>query len=545
MRRWLVILAALLSGAVSAYAYEPRIRDIDISASLHEDGSALVTEKWNVTVASGTEWYLVRGNLGAADIKDLNVFDENGQFTNVGRWDIDASLLQKTGKCGLNPISGGYEICWGVGSYGDHRYTVMYRLTDAVDLLNDADCFHFQMVSPGLSSTPEHVKVSISVRGTQLDTSLVKFWGFGYNGTTCIENGAVCFESDGSRYTANSSVIALLRFDKGLFDSGNRRDTDFAAVKKEAFKGADFGKIEDDFSLFEFLFYVLILFLSLMLPFIALIKKKRDKRKILGCKPSEVTWSREVPYEGSLCATQYTLGKLGENCTSNNIAAAMMLRMIYKGILTVQKNAKGKTEFAINTASDRSYMGEQEQTFYDMLATAAGEDSVLQDKEFSKWARKNSKALYQWSLRMTNEAVSEMSRQDCALRTAGGQVKAREALGFKKFLTDFTRMQEKQSLEAVLWQEYLVFAAMFGIAEKVAKEMKDINPDLYTQATTSYVTCPDIYILTNDFGRAIANGINAGNPSAIARSSWAGTGGSSSFGGGGGFHGGGFGGGSR
>ena len=40
MRRRLVILAALLFGAVSAHAYEPRIRDIDVSARLCEDGSA-------------------------------------------------------------------------------------------------------------------------------------------------------------------------------------------------------------------------------------------------------------------------------------------------------------------------------------------------------------------------------------------------------------------------------------------------------------------------------------------------------------------------
>lgn len=561
MRRKLFTLAALLLSAVSAFAYEPRIRDIDVKACLHEDGSALVTEKWDVTVASGTEWYLVRSGLGAADITDLNVFDENGQFTNIGKWNIDASIQQKTGKCGLNPISSGYEICWGVGSYGPHQYTVIYRITDAVDILNDADCFHFQMVSPGLTARPEHVKVSISVRNTQLDTAAVKFWGFGYTGATYIEDGEVCFESGGDEYTRNSSIITLLRFEKGLFNGGNVCNKDFDQVKEEAFRGADFGSDDNDedflANLIEALFVMGFIFMIFIAPILTAFNggvSKRTKKKILGCKEKDVPWFRDIPYEGSLFATNYTLEKLGQANNSGNLASAIMLRMIYKGVLDVQKNKKGNPEFAINPNADLNYMTEAEKSFLEMLKTASGEDSVLQEKEFSKWAGKNARQLYNWSTGLKNEGVHELDRQGCTLYSTQGQQKAREALGFKKFLKDFTRMQEKQSVEAVLWQEYLVFASMFGIADKVAKEMKEINPDLYTSMIpgTTTTTFTDIYTMTNMFGRSISNGIKVGNPAAkystsygSSTSSWHGTGGHSSFGGGGGFHGGGFGGGSR
>ena len=43
---------------------------------------------------------------------------------------------------------------------------------------------------------------------------------------------------------------------------------------------------------------------------------------------------------------------------------------------------------------------------------------------------------------------------------------------FKKFLEDFGRFDEKELPEVVLWERYLVYASIFGIADKVGKTMK-------------------------------------------------------------------------
>ncbi|MEG1705422.1 MAG: DUF2207 domain-containing protein [Clostridia bacterium] len=45
--------------------------------------------------------------------------------------------------------------------------------------------------------------------------------------------------------------------------------------------------------------------------------------------------------------------------------------------------------------------------------------------------------------------------------------------GLKKYLNDYSLIKEKYPIELVLWERYLVFATMFGIAEKVAKEFKE------------------------------------------------------------------------
>ena len=53
-------------------------------------------------MADGTEWYLVRYNLGDIRIEDFSVSDETGLlYENTEKWDVDWSLKQKTGKCGI------------------------------------------------------------------------------------------------------------------------------------------------------------------------------------------------------------------------------------------------------------------------------------------------------------------------------------------------------------------------------------------------------------------------------------------------------------
>ena len=54
MKRLFISIVAALS-AISAFGYEPEIRDIDIKVSLDTLGTAHIVEVWDVVVASGKE----------------------------------------------------------------------------------------------------------------------------------------------------------------------------------------------------------------------------------------------------------------------------------------------------------------------------------------------------------------------------------------------------------------------------------------------------------------------------------------------------------
>ena len=550
MRRLSLFLLAFLS-TVASWA-GPAIRDIDVTLDLKADGSAAVTEVWDVTATSGTEWYLVKDDLGVIRIRDLSVRDENGTvYTNVGEWDVDRSLRQKTGECGIVTKRNGCELCWGIGSYGDHVFTVSYTMTGVVDGYSDYDAVHLQLVSPGLSSNPQHVKVTVR-SDTPFSTINTRLWGFGFPGTAEFQDGSLVLES--SRALKRSeSVILLLRLNKGLCTPATQSSEEFGIHLEKAMEGASFDDDEQKASFWDRILGALMMLVSVLgwiiFPLLAFIGSKfHNRKKVLGCKLSDVGWCRDIPFKGNVLEADYVLGQLGEDKQKNTIAGAMILRMIWDGVLLVSKDQKDRIEISFNESKiPDTYSDSQKDLFY-MMKDASGSDSILQYNEFSKWSAKHTTRVNNWVNKVKSEGKAQLGSEaylSGGKFTESGQAEARKVVGFRKFLEDFTIIGERASQEVTLWNDYLVFAALYGIADKVAKELKDINPQAFEQMMVyDYPTMTDVVRLTRNMGNSITNA-RVQNLSGNIGSSRGGFGGFTSIGGGGGFHGGGFGGGSR
>ena len=555
-------MAALVS-TFAVFAREQKVRDVDIVVTLFKNGEALIHERWDVNTGDEiTEWYLPRENLGDIRIRDFTVFSDGKELSDDGEWDVDRSRKQKAGRFGIVHKSRGVELCWGIGEYGDHVFEPLYIMTNTVKTLHDYDIFHMQLVTDELAAPPQHVRVTIKPSdglGVQFDTTCTRIWGFGFNGTAAFQDGTVVYEST-EPFQYKSSVITLLRFDKGIFDSPSVQDRDFEEVLTDAMVGADFGDSnyygEDEDEVSD-----IASFLSMLLLYLlgrrALRKgsgkvSKRDRKKILGTDPNLIGWCRELPFGGDLIASDYTLTRLGEDRKKNALASAEILRMIYKGYLDVQKDAEGKVE--ITFAKDKygkEAIDSVGSDLWSMMLEASGDDRILQDKEFSTWSRRNSRRLYSWT-----EKVQSMGSR--TLRDKGwmdvrshysttGQAEARNLLGFRKFLDDFTLSGERSTIEVHLWQEYLVFGALLGLADKVAKQLKDIDPVLFEKTVGyDYGTFNSVLYNMDSLSRAITNARTSYVASTFSGGgSSGGFGGHTSFGGGGGFSGGGHGGGGR
>ncbi|MBO4427856.1 MAG: DUF2207 domain-containing protein, partial [Bacteroidales bacterium] len=550
--------AAALLLSVAAFGRAGSIRDVDISVWLEQNGTARITEVWKVNVTDGTEWYLVRKDLGDIRISGLSVVDETGRkYIVEDEWDSDRPRSEKACRCGLLHKRNGVEICWGIGDYGERTWKVNYTMSNAVKSLTDADMLHLQLLSPGLSSTPQHVKARISADGLTQDK--VRFWGFGLEGesrfdpSTSSGTGSVVFESSGRI----KSLIVLLRFEKGLFHSPSEQNRGFEQVLAEALKGARFEDEGDSSSdgafwkLLEILFYVA----SFLLGSGLLAELANSPKKVLGCRKKDVQWNRDLPYGGDLLKSNYTLGRLEEIKKGNCFASALILRMVYKGALVVNRSSGDKVDIAFND-SVAAGLDADSRGLYDMLKSASGSDEILQDNEFSRWSKRNYKTVNKWITDASKHGQDAMkaagqldqkSIMGTPKYTPAGQEEARKLLGFKKFLSDFTLISERGSQEVTLWQDYLVFGAMFGIADKVAKELHDINPKLFEDVVMlDYDTTRWLLWRNNQMAGAITNAqIRASEAMGRSSGSFGGFGGGTSFGGGGGFSGGGFGGGAR
>ena len=103
--------------------------------------------------------------------------------------------------------------------------------------------------------------------------------------------------------------------------------------------------------------------------------------------------------------------------------------------------------------------------------------------------------------------------------------------GLKKYMEDFSMLDRREVPELVIWEKYLVYATVFGVAEKVIKQLKIVYPNFeeITSGVNTY-TYMNIMMHTN-FSSSFSNALSTSIASATYSS---GSGGGGGFSGGGG-----------
>ena len=108
-----------------------------------------------------------------------------------------------------------------------------------------------------------------------------------------------------------------------------------------------------------------------------------------------------------------------------------------------------------------------------------------------------------------------------------------ELEGLKRYMEDFSMLDKREVPELVIWEKYLIYATVFGIADKVLKQLKVKYPQLSDEEylrNTSYM-----YLMyhNNSFNSSFVNTLNNSVNQAYQMSSAEGYGGGFSSGGGG------------
>lgn len=110
---------------------------------------------------------------------------------------------------------------------------------------------------------------------------------------------------------------------------------------------------------------------------------------------------------------------------------------------------------------------------------------------------------------------------------------------FKKYMEDFSYLNEKEVPQLVLWEKYLVFATAFGIADKVLKQLKVKYPELNDPDTIHSMILFNSMYNSNGFNTKFINSINTSTSRMYSSTYSSGSGSGGGFSGGGGFGGGG------
>ena len=113
---------------------------------------------------------------------------------------------------------------------------------------------------------------------------------------------------------------------------------------------------------------------------------------------------------------------------------------------------------------------EFEMLFHQLMSAAAGSDSVLQPRELQRHLRKHRPDAFL-------DALKHLSDEE---RTMAGKTEtAQQLLALRKYLLDFSLIRERSTNELTLWKEYLVYAMLFGIADKVCQNFAEVYPDFF------------------------------------------------------------------
>lgn len=373
----------------------------------------------------------------------------------------------------------------------------------------------------GIKADFKAITVIVNSNITDFTNDNVQFWSsFGFTGKQYLDKGSIILKPNMSEWK-NNGIALMFRFPKGVFRPVSKGQDTFEEIKQKALEGSGFVEKGED-KTDKILLGILLGIVGVTTVSIAIEKLLIWlRRRRLG----EIGWSEKIPYNGDLLTTfkvyndySYSLGQ-----QTDNLVSAVVLRLINNGSLKLQASDGNKYELEVlelHPASDKL-----ETMVFNLIKNALGDDLVLQKSEMKKFLNKHNRygaAIYK---RLTRQV--EYDKQD--------KESICDVLALERYLKEFTDIKNKDAEQLSQWKEYMVYAQLFGITDRVKKQLKQVWPDYFEQAAMPYSSYHWSYLV----------GRNIFHNSSTSASSISGSSGSSSFGGGSGFSGGGVGGGGR
>ena len=530
---------------------------IDVTMTLDSNGNAKVVEKWDFKATDGTEIYKPIGELGNSKITNFKASMDGVDFTFEPNWDVEASLSKKAYKNGINYTDDGIELCVGKTEYGRHIYTLSYDVSNVIYNVEDAQILYWKFINDNMKNQPD--KFSVVVSGPTPYSNDLPVWGYGYtSGYAYVYDGQIEMVKE-SGFRSSEYAVLLAKFPIGTFDIDNTwyRFKTFDDVETLAstgsFKMTFFEKVAAFFMATFWIFIIAIIYIVIY------IGSKTDSYAKNKIKESEVNAFREIPCNKDILNAYFLAKVYNVSKKKEDLFGAALLKWLLDGVVSIREEEKqgvfkAKTVISIDMTkdyTDDTPLGE----LYGILKDAS-KDGILESDELTKWCSSNYNKLYSWFDEVETFVKDRYIEKNQIVRERNGRIikynqfritpeleeEAIHLVGLKKFLKEFSEMHKKQAIEVNLWEYYLMYAQIFGMAKEVAKQFKNLYPEIVTNMEEAGIDYTNV-VLMNNFSTTTVNAASAAKVKAESYSS--GGGGGSFGGGGGGSFGGGSGGGGR
>ncbi len=552
-----LLLLFVFSFLSANVVYANDIKDINMDIYIDNNGNAHIKEQWVVDATSKTEIYRTYNNIGSSTITDYKVYLNNQQFTTLPDWNVNASFSEKSYKAGLNIIKVAgvpkeYELCFGISKYGLNTYELDYTITNFVIETTDSDVAYWTLIPKNLENKPEKFYIKIYSDFKYADTDI---WAYGsYGDTAYVYDGYMEIENSDA-LDNDEYVTVLIKFPKETFNNEIKNDFNFYYYYNKAeqntvhYEKQEENKNTDTFAnIIDWLEDILMIILGLLVGtiigviiycpiFIMKIYHNLSTKIICGTqwikfrkgvkRVKNAPYFRDIPckdiFEGYWISCQFNLMK-----NKTDFLGVMFLKWLKDKNIEIVKDEKIQLRF-----NNDNNLSKYEAELYNMIKKAS-KNNILQENEFSKWCDNNSSRVIKWFDKVFDEQTKQLYQDGKLTKTKEKipfgkffgdgskeidvyyveEVMKKDGLkvmGLKKFLNDFSNIKDRKAIEIIHWEEYLMYAQMFGIAEKVSKEFKDLYPETITDIT--YDDIVSTYNFSYIGSRSINNHISSSSKS--------------------------------
>lgn len=496
------------------------IDSIDITVEIDSAGTAHITEVWKADLDEGTEGYKPYGNLGDCEIRNFTVSDDSGTtYSNIS-WNPNASFDNKKYKCGLREVNDVIELCWGISKYGDRTYYLNYEITNFINQYKDCQGINFQLMPIDMDQRVGSASIKINFPYSVQD-EISEYHSFGFDGTINLTNGVLTLNTNG-RLKSSNYMAFMVKFEDSYFYDTHDVDLTFEEDLKLA---QEYEEKQEKSAFRKFIMILLIVIACILFSVFIIIfiyvytapSLAYDGTNKLP-KQKEVNYWREIPAEKDLFKAYWLAEKYNILSDKSGLIGALLLRWIQKGYISISKTKAGlfslkDNNYAIDFTKFDSCEDPLENELLQFFKKASKENEILEANEFEKYCKTYYTKIETWFGKVSDEGTSRYEKEGLitlkplekkvlffhkthSVRTASLQLKeeATKLLGLKKFLLEYSMIDHRTAIEVQLWEEYLIFAGLLGIADKVSEQFSKLYPDyskmsnLNTEFTTVAVT---------------------------------------------------------
>ena len=396
------LLMVLLCTNVNA-ASDFDLKQLDFQATLNEDGSMKVTEKWQIDINDTTNTLFKTFETDDKKYNSITDVRVKDVTANKNLEEINQLMYHVTTDCyyGMENDDGDFEIAWGINrSSGRRTYEISYIVNNVISVYNDCAELYWQFIGSSFKVSAENVTGTIKLPKSVEILDNLRVWAHGpLNGEiNATSNDTVKFEI--SPFIANTYVeVRLAILEPEMFNLSKKtiNTNKLNSIISEETQWADEANAERELikkNQNRIKWFGIIASVGIAVFFISKFMKniKTIKETPRPMPTTEIEYFREIPNEHANpgnASFLYYFNKTSMSMVMPKILSATMLDLALKKYIEFEVDTtKRKNEQVTIKLLDKdiSDLRESEKTIYSLLKRIG---KIFTMKEFEKYAQKH------------------------------------------------------------------------------------------------------------------------------------------------------------